>query len=77
MLEDFSKKEKNVVNRYLLACVLDTAPIIYSLLSVGAQLAISDPSRTPGTLLGEVIEVEKIYTFKLTMGFEVSGSLRC
>ena len=45
-------------------------------ISVGAQLAISDPSRTPETLLGEVIEVEKIYTFKLTMGFEVSGSLR-
>ena len=45
-------------------------------ISVGAQLAISDPSRTPETLLGEVIKVEKIYTFKLTMGFEVSGSLR-
>ena len=45
-------------------------------LSVGAQLAISDPSRTPETLLGEVIKVEIIYTFKLTMGFEVSGSLR-
>ena len=49
---------------------------MYASLSVGAQLAISDPSRTPETLLGEVIEVEKIYTFKLTMGFEVSGSLR-
>ena len=45
-------------------------------ISVGAQLAISDPSRTPETLLGEVIKVEKIYTFKLTMGFEVSGSLK-
>ena len=45
-------------------------------ISVGAQLAISDPSRTPETLLGEVIKVEKIYIFKLTMGFEVSGSLR-
>ena len=45
-------------------------------ISVGAQLAISDPSRTPETLLGEVVKVEKIYTFKLTMGFEVSGSLR-
>ena len=45
-------------------------------ISVGAQLAISDPSRTPETLPGEVIKVEKIYTFKLTMGFEVSGSLR-
>ena len=45
-------------------------------ISVGAQLAISDPSRTPETLLGEVIKVEIIYTFKLTMGFEVSGSLR-
>ena len=44
--------------------------------SVGAQLAISDPSRTPETLPGEVIKVKKIYTFKLTMGFEVSGSLR-
>ena len=31
MLEDFSKKEKNVVNKYLSACVWDTAPIIYSL----------------------------------------------
>ena len=49
---------------------------IVSQLSVGAQLAISDPSRTPETLPGEVIKVKKIYTFKLTMGFEVSGSLR-
>ena len=45
-------------------------------ISVGAQLTISDPSRTPETLPGKVIKVEKIYTFKLTMGFEVSGSLR-
>ena len=45
-------------------------------ISVGAQLAISDPSRTPETLPGEVIKVKKIYTFKLTMRFEVSGSLR-
>ena len=45
-------------------------------ISVGAWLAISDPSRTPETLLGEVIKVKKIYTFKLTMGFEVSGPLR-
>ena len=45
-------------------------------ISVGAQLAISDPSRTPETLPGEVVKIKKIYTFKLTMGFEVSGSLR-
>ena len=45
-------------------------------ISVGAQLAISDPSRTPETLPGEVIKVKKIYTFKLTMGSEVSGFLR-
>ena len=45
-------------------------------LSVGAQLTISDPSRTPVTLPGKVIKVKKIYTLKLTMRSEVSGSLR-
>ena len=45
-------------------------------ISVGAQLAISDPSRTPETLPGEVIKVKKIYILKLTTGSEVSGSLR-
>ena len=48
-----------------------------SAVSVGAQLAISDPSRAPETLPDEVIKVKKIYTFKLTMGSEVSGFLRC
>ena len=45
-------------------------------ISVGAQLTISDPSRTPVTLPGKVIKVKKIYTLKLTMRSEVSGSLR-
>ena len=43
---------------------------------MGAQLAISDPSRAPEALPDEVIKVKKIYTFKLTMGSEVSGYLR-
>ena len=64
--------EGSVQNPYRNSCLKNKS---YRL-SVGAQLAISDPSRTPETLLGEVIKVEKIYTFKLTMGFEVSGSLR-
>ena len=45
-------------------------------ISVGAELTISDPSRVPEALPGEVIKVKKIYTLKLTMRSEVSGSLR-
>ena len=45
-------------------------------ISVGAELTISDPSRAPEALPDEVIKVKKIYTFKLTMGSEVSGFLR-
>ena len=44
-------------------------------ISVGAQLTISDPSRTPVTLPGKVIKVKKIYILKLTMSSEVGGSL--
>ena len=44
---------------------------------MGAELTISDPSRAPEALPDEVIKVKEVYTFKLTMGFEVSGYLRC
>ena len=43
---------------------------------MGAELTIGDPSRAPEALPDEVIKVKKIYTFKLTMGSEVSGFLR-
>ena len=46
-------------------------------ISVGAELTISDPSRAPEALPDEVIKVKEVYTFKLTMGFEVSDYLRC
>ena len=45
-------------------------------ISVGAELAIGDPSRAPEALPDEVIKVKKIYAFKLAMSSEVNGSLR-